>query len=642
VVAPRALRARRAQQARRAWGALGVVVASSVAACRPAAVASSPAAAPAAAPANAGRGLSWTDSLLATLSVRQKVAQLVWPWVLGDFQAQSNPAFQRIVRFVREEQVGGIIISIGSPVEVAAKLNALQREAAVPLLVGADLETGAAFRFRGGYATPNGLDLGGATMFPPPMGIGASGDPAIAEAMGRVTAREGRAVGAHVAFAPVLDVNNNPRNPVIGARAFGERAALVGTMGAAFIRGLQGAGMAATGKHFPGHGDTEQNSHLELSRVDASRARLDTVELAPYRTAIAAGMRGVMTFHGRLDALDASGVAATLSKPIMTDLLRGTLGFDGFVVTDALDMNGVMGSVGQAEVCIRAFEAGADILLMPSDLPGCITAVTAAVEQGRVPLARLDQSVRRVLDEKARAGLPTQRTVNLERVRDVVGDTAHLAAARMAAERALTLAKDSLGQVPLVASLPRDTRVLSVTVAQRTDLGAGSSFNQELGRRFSRLKTELVQPEQGGSEATVGAAAGGAARYVAAAGGAISGGTASVLRAADSADVVIVSSYVNISSVTATAQAPRGVVELVRALLAAGKRPIVVAFGSPYLLTDIPEVPAYLVAWSGWPASQRAAARGLLGELPITGTLPATVAPGVLAGTGLKRNPPLP
>ncbi|MCU0623100.1 MAG: glycoside hydrolase family 3 protein [Gemmatimonadaceae bacterium] len=601
------------------------------------------AAAPAvAAPSTAAPGVSprWADSVLASLTTRQKVAQLVWPWVLGDFQSQNAPGFQRIVGFVRDEQVGGVIISIGSPVEVAAKLNALQREAALPLLVGADLETGAAFRFRGGYATPNGLDLGGSTMFPPPMGIGATGDTAHAAAMGRVTAREGRAVGAHVAFAPVLDVNNNPRNPVIGARAFGETPQLVGTMGAAYIRGLQDAGMAATGKHFPGHGDTEQNSHLELSRVDASRARLDSVELAPYRVAIAAGMRGVMTFHGRLDALDPSGIAATLSKPVMTDLLRGTLGFGGFVVTDALDMNGVMGGLGMAEVCVRAFEAGADILLMPSDLPGCITAVTAAVQGGRVSMTRLDASVRRVLDEKARAGLPRQRVVDLERVRDVVGDTAHLAAARRAAERALTLAKDSLGQVPMAATLPRTTRVLSVTVAQRNDLGAGQAFNQELQRRFARVRTELVQPELGGSEATVGAAAGGPSQYVAAAGGAIAGGAGAVLRAADSADVVIVGSYVNISSVTATAAAPRGVVELVRALIAKGKTPIVVAFGSPYLLSDIPEVPAYLVAWSGWPMSQRAAARGLLGEIPITGVLPATVAPGVRAGTSLTRPGP--
>lgn len=625
-----------------------LVAASALAGCRttgPAAssaavAASIPAAttAPRAAAAPARDGLAWADSVLATLSVRQKAAQLVWPWVLGDYQAESNPGFQRIVELIRREEIGGVIISIGSPVEVAAKLNALQRASRLPLLVGADLETGAAFRFRGGFATPNGLDLGGSTMFPPPMGIGATGDTAWAAAMGRVTAREGRAIGAHVAFAPVLDVNNNPRNPVIGARAFGETPELVGRMGAAFIRGLQAEGMAATGKHFPGHGDTEQNSHLELSRVDASRARLDSVELAPYRVAIAAGMRGVMTFHGRLDALDPSGVAATLSPAIMTGLLRDTLGFGGFVVTDALDMNGVMGSVGQAEVCVRAFAAGADILLMPSDLAGCITAVEQAVASGRVSMARLDASVRRVLHEKARAGLHVARLVDVEGVRAVVADTAHLALARQAAERSITLAKDSLGQVPLSSRVPRTARVLSVTVAPRNDLGAGTTFNAELRTHFPRLRTETVQPELGAQETTVGAAAGNAAGYTIAQGsGALGGNAAAVLRAADSADVVIVSSYVNISSVTATAAAPRGVVELVRTLRQRGKSPIVVAFGSPYLLGDIPEVPAYVVAWSAWPMAQRAAAQALAGTLPITGVLPATVAPGVRAGTGLRR-----
>lgn len=586
---------------------------------------------------SADRGARWADSVLATLTTRQRAAQLVWPWVLGDYQAENAPGYQRILQFVTEERVGGVIISIGSPVEVAVKLNALQRAAPLPLLVGADLETGAAFRFRGGYATPNGLDLGGATMFPPPMGIGATGDTLLAEAMGRVTAREGRAVGAHVAFAPVLDVNNNPRNPVIGARAFGETPELVGRLGAAFVRGLQAEGMAATGKHFPGHGDTEQNSHLELARVDALRERLDRVELAPYRPAIAAGMRGIMTFHGRLDALDPTGVPATLSKPIMTDLLRGTLGFDGFVVTDALDMNGVLGATGQRDVCVGALEAGADILLMPSDLPGCITALVRAVEDGRIPRERLAASARRVLLEKARAGLPWRRTVDVDRVRAVVGDAGHLQVAALAAERAITLAKDSLGQVPMLAAATPATRVLGITVAQRTDLGAGQTFNAELSRRLPRYRSALVIPEQA-TDATVATGAGGPPRYgVAPSAAAPVSGVAAALRAADSADVVIVSSYVNISSVTATAAAPRGVVELVQGLVAAGKRPIVIAFGTPYLLADVPQVGAYLTAWGGWAMSQRAAARALLGERPITGRLPATLAPGVPAGSGLQR-----
>ncbi|MBA3673246.1 MAG: hypothetical protein H0W68_14640, partial [Gemmatimonadaceae bacterium] len=236
---------------------------------------------------------AWADSVLRTLSLRDKAAQMVWPWVLGDYTAYDDPAYRRVETLVREQHLGGIIISVGSPSEIANKLNALQRVSPIPLLVGADLETGAAFRARGGYFTPNAIDLGGATAFPYQMGIGAARDTSLAYQMGRITALEGRALGIHMAFAPVLDVNNNAANPVIALRSFGENAHLVGTMGAALVRGIQENGMIATGKHFPGHGDTDQNSHLELARVNASRARLDTVELAPFRTAIQAGLRGV-------------------------------------------------------------------------------------------------------------------------------------------------------------------------------------------------------------------------------------------------------------------------------------------------------------------------------------------------------------
>jgi beta-N-acetylhexosaminidase len=597
-----------------------------------AAVAARPAPARVAAPDTA----AWVDSVLATLSLRQRVAQLVWPWVLGDYQADDHPAFAKTLAAVRDTGVGGIIISIGSPVEVAAKLNALQRVASVPLLVGADLEHGAAFRLRGGFATPNGIDLGGATMFPLTMGLGATRDTALAYTVGRVTADEARAVGIHLAFAPVLDVNVNPRNPVIGGRSLGEDPQLVAQLGASFVRGLQDGGVGATAKHFPGHGDTEQNSHLELARVEASRARLDSVELAPFRAAVAAGVRAMMTFHGRLDALDASGDAATLSKPIITGLLREQMGFDGLVVTDALDMNGVLGRYGVGEVCVRALDAGADILLMPSDLTRCIAAVVVAVEEGRLAPARVDASVRRLLREKARAGLPARRTVDVEAVRHVVADSAKRDAARRIAEAAVTLAKDSLQLVPLRPT-GRATKVLSITVAPRADLGAGQVFNAELRRRFPRLRAEVLMPEAA-LETTAGAAADGRPGYaVTVDRGALAGSAAAVLAAADSADVVLVSSYVIQTSTTATAAAPRGVVALVEQLVARGRRPIIVAFGNPYLLTEIPQVPAYLVAWGGWSASQRAAAQALLGEIPVRGLLPASLGPGAAIGGGLRR-----
>src|SRR6476469_1987319 len=426
-----------------------------------------------------GRGASgdeaWADSVLATLSLRDKAAQMVWPWMLGDYTAADDPAFERIAGLVRDQHLGGLIISVGSPTEIAAKLNALQRVSRLPLLVGADLETGAAFRARGGYFLPNGIDLGGATAFPYEMGIGATRDSALAYQMGRVTALEGRALGIQMAFSPVVDVNNNPKNPVISIRSFGENSRLVSMLSAAFVRGVEENGMLATAKHFPGHGDTEQNSHLELARIDASRARIDSVELPPFRAAIDAGVRGVMTFHGYIPALDTTPIAATLNPRIMTDLLRGDLGFQGLVITDALDMNGVLGKMTMGEVTQRAVVAGADVLLMPTDNVAAIDAVVDGVRTGRFPEARIDASVRKLLAAKHEMGVDRQRLVDVQALRAVVGDSANQAAARLAAERAITLVKDSLDLVPL-GRLPRTARVVSITIAPRVDLAAGSAF----------------------------------------------------------------------------------------------------------------------------------------------------------------------
>src|SRR5688572_16512846 len=245
-------------------------------------------------------GAAWADSVIASLSVRDRAAQLVWPWVLGDYVPEGSTEWARIRRLVTEHHVGGFIVSVGSPIDIAAKMNALQELSALPLLVSADLETGVGFRARGGYFLPNAIDLGGATSFPWQMALGAVRDTSLAYGMARVTARESRALGIHVAFGPVLDVNNNPANPVIGARSFSEDPFLTARLGASMIRGLQDYGMLATGKHFPGHGDTETNSHLALASVTVSRARLDSVELLPYRAAIAAGLGAIMTFHGFL------------------------------------------------------------------------------------------------------------------------------------------------------------------------------------------------------------------------------------------------------------------------------------------------------------------------------------------------------
>ena len=619
----------------RAARSLLVVAAATLAAC-----ATTSRGAPAATgTARTTRGGSWADSVLATLSLRDKAAQMVWPWVLGDYTAADDPTYRRVERLVREQHLGGIIISVGSPTEIASKLNALQQASSLPLLVGADLETGAAFRARGGYFLPNAIDLGGATYFPYAMGIGATRDTAFAYEMGRATAREGRALGIHMAFAPVLDVNNNPKNPVISLRSFGENPQLVARLGAAFVRGIQENGMLATGKHFPGHGDTEQNSHLELARVGASAARLDSVELVPFRAAVQAGVRGIMTFHGQLPGLDTSSLPATLNPRIMTDLLRGRLGFKGLIVTDALDMNGVLGKMTMAEVTQRAVVAGNDVLLMPTDIPGAIDAIVDGVRRGLFTEARIDESVRKLLVAKQEMGLPRQRLTDVQAMRTVVGDSSSVANARLAAERAITLVKDSLGVVPF-DGLPRTSRVVSVTIAPRTDLGAGVTFNAELARMFPALRSISLSTEQV-FDATVAAAAapGQNAQYVATPQPRLLPALVeNALRGAQGADLVVVSSYFGAGSSTSRLAAPEGMADLLTGLQKAGSRVVLATFSNPYIAQDLPPVSSYLIAWGGSPLMQRAAARALLGQAPITGQLPISIPSVAAYGAGVRRD----
>jgi beta-N-acetylhexosaminidase len=545
------------------------------------------------------------------MTLRQKVAQMVWPFMLGDYVSTDSPSWRQLEHLASGEQVGGFIISVGSPLDIATKTNALQRAARVPLLFSADFETGAGFRVRGGYFVPNAIDLGGATVFPLQMALGAARDTSLAYEVGRVTALEGRALGIHVSFGPVLDVNNNPANPVIGARSFSEDPRLTARLGASLVRGVQEHGMLATGKHFPGHGDTETNSHLELSTVTASRARLDSVELVPFRAAIAAGVGAIMTYHGILPALDSSGVPATLSPSVLTGLLRDSLAYGGVLITDAMDMIGVLRQFGAQEAARRAVTAGADVLLMPSDVPGTIDAVVAGVQEGRYREERIDASVRRLLEMKRRFGLDRARLVNVDSVRRTVGDTAHSALARRVAERGIVLVKDSLRSVPFADR--RNLRVMSITYGRRADLGAGIAFNAELRRGVDALRTEFVSSDDAAPDFQ------------------------RVLRIADSAEVVVVGSYVNISSTTATTGAPRAFLDFLAQLYARKARVVLVSFGTPYLLQQTPSASSYMIAWGPSQASQLAAARALLGFSAITATLPISLPPFAMLGGGESR-----
>lgn len=555
---------------------------------------------------------AWVETTLGSLDLRERAAQTVFVWIPGAYVSTTAPAFDSLAALV-EEGIGGLNVSIGTPHSVAAKLNALQARAAVPLLVASDFETGGpGKRLNRAYALPELMPMGGGTELPATMAFGAIGNPSYAREAGRISGREARAVGVHLNLAPVVDVNSDPRNPIINTRSYGEDPERVARLAEAFVRGAREAGLMTTAKHFPGHGDTRADPHLELPAVDADRARLDSVELVPFRRLADAGVDAVLTAHVLLPRiLGSDAPPATFSRELLTELLRNEWGFRGLVITDALDMAAARLDWGPGEVAVRALEAGADVVLSPPDPRVAVEAVATAVEEERLPADRLEGAVRRILEAKARAGLHRGRTVPLEDVDRIVGRGPHRAFADSAAVRSLTLVRDRDALVPLDAS-KRD-RILSVTLARSRDLAAGRVMDRVLRGSLRALAPVRVEPHTP------------EARYDSLAG------------RAETADLVLLSTYLPPVAGEGTVDAPEPFLRFVRRLAASEMPVVLVSFGNPYLLRSVPEVGSYLVAWGGRPPSQRAAARALLGEGPITGRLPVSLPPLHPVGAGVER-----
>jgi beta-N-acetylhexosaminidase len=549
--------------------------------------------------------LTWSEATLRDLTLRQKVAQMMMPFTLGNFAPEGTEGHERMRSWIEDDQVGGIIMSVGTPTDVAAKINDLQRHAPLPLLVAADLEAGAGFRFSGAVHVQTNVALGGATSFPSLMAFGAVGDTSLAYEMGRITALESRAMGVHIQFAPVLDVNNNPDNPIINIRSFGEDPAAVGRLGVAFVRGIQENGGLATGKHFPGHGDTEVDSHLALPVISVDRARMDSIELPPFKAAIDAGVRGIMTAHIAVPEVTGD-VPSTLSHAILTDLLRDELGFDGLVFTDAMDMAAVDRMFPRGEAAVQAVLAGADVILMPPDIEVAIEALVSAVQDGRIPEARIDDSVAKLLELKAGFGLDRERMVPLERVIETVGIPEYTAVADEVARRSITLVRNGRGLLPLLGT--RSARVLSVRYRPRNDLLSGRYFDRRLRATYPRLVTATLDAETNS---------------------AVYGG---LMRRAVRSQLVIVSIYSNFAGrIELTDEA----IDFVNDLSHRQVPHIVVSFGNPYLIAEFPDIQAYMLAWSTTAASQRAAGAALFGEFEISGRSPIGAPPFFEMGAGL-------
>ncbi|HYT04088.1 MAG TPA: glycoside hydrolase family 3 N-terminal domain-containing protein [Gemmatimonadales bacterium] len=534
--------------------------------------------------------------MLAGLTVRQSVAQLVTPWLSGSYTSLDDSLFQVAVRWVDSLEIGGLIVSVGSPFDIAAKLNALQRRSRLPLLVSADLEWGA------------GMRLVGATAFPHIMAVGATRDPRDAHTIGAAAAVEGRAVGIHVNFAPDADVNNNPANPIINVRSFGEDPRAVSRLVQEYVRGLHEHGMLATLKHFPGHGDTQTDSHIGLPVIGAGYPRLDSLELLPFRAGIAADADVVMSAHIAFPALTGSDDPGTLSAAVLTGLLRDSLHFQGLVVTDALMMGAIVAKYGAGEATVRAFLAGSDLLLMPADPDSAVNAMVAAVEAGRITRERLDQSVRRVLEVKRRLGLFERRTVPLDSIMRVVGSKPLQDAANDVAARALTLVRDAGGRLHALRAKP--SRLTLIAYADEMNGAVGQYLTDLLRQGGDTVEYFRLWPMSG---------------------------TLSY----DSARAVIARTPATVFVANVRPLAGRGTIALPDSLAQlitatdATRPTVLVSLGSPYLLNQTPAVKSYLIAWSGVRASERAVALALLGRVPIMGHLPIRLPPEYSVGWGV-------
>ncbi|HEV8214757.1 MAG TPA: glycoside hydrolase family 3 protein [Gemmatimonadaceae bacterium] len=590
-----------------------------VAACQPSRGSSPATAAPSVGPLSPAVPLTdrqrrWVDSTLSSLSLRERVGQMVMVWVLGDYTNVRDSSYAEVIRWVERDGIGGVSMSLGTPIEVAAKLNDLQRRARVPLLVSADLEPGLG-RLEGGLFAHYMLDAGSATVFPPAMAIAATGRDSDAYDVGRAIAEEGRAVGIHVNFAPVVDVNNNPSNPVINTRSFGEDPRRVARLSANFVRGAMDGGQLATAKHFPGHGDTDVDSHVGLPVVGASMARLDSVELVPFKAAIAAGASLVMTAHIALPAVNGdSSTPATLAPRIITGLLRDSLHFRGVAITDAMTMEGIGKGYSAEQSSVLAVQAGAEILLKPSDATRAINAVVAAVDRGEISRSRIDSAARHMLELKARSGVAFAPTVSLERLREIVGSPAHRAIAAGVARRAITLLRDRDTLVPLRGT----ARVAIVQYAPETEIKAGRAFLAEM-RRSPGLSARgaIVQAGKILPSATPDA-------------------LAAIDRSIGEGDAVVVTAFVRRVEGEGRVAIPQPVADWINGL--AGRRKmIVVALGNPYIIRQLPNVGTYLVTYGVTDDLERAAARGIVGADAISGVAPVTLPGFFRAGEGIRR-----
>lgn len=582
----------------------------------------------------------WADKTLKKLSLEEKIGQILTIRAYAEFLNVDGPDYRQLRDQIRKHHIGSVALFARidgpyrlktQPYEVAMLTNLLQGESKLPLLFAADFERGPSMR------------MAGVPEFPDAMAFGATARPELVEQFARATARQSRAMGIHWNYFPVADVNSNPANPIINTRSYGEDPQMVAEMTAAYIRGSREGGMISTAKHFPGHGDTGTDSHIEAASVFGDRQRLDSVELPPFRKAVDSGVDSVMVAHVTVPSLEPDPKrVATISHNVITKLLREQMKFDGLIVTDAMDMRAVTSLFAHepkpqaaARAAIEAVKAGNDMVLLPEHVEGAYNGLIQAVRSGEIPEETINSAVRRVLRAKASVGLHKARLVDVQQVARDVTRPEDLALAQQIADSAVTLVRDNGKVLPLAkdGTAPRPlaygeveqqgNRVLVVILSDDVRSPAGRRFEREVRARVPGARVMFAD-----------------SRFAA-------GIMPQVVEAARTASAVLVAAYVvpvsgkmqNVQGkMTNTVSLADATGELLRQVLAvAGEKTVVTAVGNPYLASSFPEVQTYLCTFSGAPTSEAAAVRAIFGENEIQGRTPVTLPEVAARGAGLSR-----
>jgi len=547
------------------------------------------------------KNFSWAENKLKSMPLRDKIAQMIITYSDGYYLDEDDKEFKRLKHLIENEKVGGVIFFKGKALEEARLINKLQNLSATPLLISQDFERGTAMRLDDGSLYPNN------------MAIGATRNPELAYKMGLRIARECRALGVHQNYSPVVDVNNNPKNPIINVRSFGEDPSLVSEMGNAMIRGLQEGGVIATAKHFPGHGDTDIDTHNDLPVIKNDMTRMDKIELVPFRSAIESGVKSVMVAHISFPAVDKTpNIPATLSPDIVNGILINKLGFKGLIITDALNMAGVTKHFSTQEVAIGCVKAGIDLILMPQGESKTIDAIENAVLGGKISEERIDESVMKILEAKEFLKLNDNKLIDEDKVLSSINDEVSQDIAKTIAEQSITLVRNE-EMLPLPKK-PTDDKCVILSMFYGNEPENTQYFYEEFTKKMGGvfnnvIKTKAINGDIISLEAT--------------------------FKQMKDFDYYIIPLFVKVKMKSGTVGMNESQADYVNFLTFEGKKVIVISFGNPYLLENFPEVPGYIAAYGDSKVSIDAAIKTLAGDNKPKGKLPVTINDNFKFGYGL-------